>query len=266
MKALRVEQAGAVIDLACGRGGFADLLARHTKGNVLGIDISRSQLAHCRRFRRANLRFLHHDIMKVDQLGERFDAAALLDADCYLPDKRLAVERIARVMQPGGRFLLLSWCKRDGLNRVQEELVLHPFMRYWSVPGLETTRSYRRHFEQAGFRLLEATDLNERIGRNWEFGYQQALNGIQDFSLDQAARLIWKGIELGADGIRLIKEQFPAALYIKVGFETGFLRYVSFMAEKRCDGRPGADAAPAARRNGAPARALCSPLPRSGDR
>lgn len=232
-QALRVERAAKVLDLACGRGGFADFLAQRTAGEVLGIDISRSQLWHCRRFERANLGFKHHDIMQVDALDESFDAVALLDADCYLPDKKVAMERIAAVTRPGGRFLLLSWCKQEGLNRIQEELVLHPFMRYWGVPGLETVRGYEGHFQRAGFRMLEVTDLNDLVRPNWEFGYEQAVRGIRDFSLKQAGRLIWKGVELGADGVRLIKEQFPAALYIKAGFDAGFLRYVYFLLEKR---------------------------------
>ena len=33
------------------------------------------------------------------------------------------------------------------------------------------------------------------------------------------------------EGARLIKEQFPAAMYIKAGFDTGFLRYVYFLVE-----------------------------------
>ena len=232
IEALRIEKAAKVLDLACGRGGFTDLLAQSTEGSVLGIDISRSQLSHCRRFRRPNLRFKYHDIMKIDELGETFDAIALLDADCYLPDKELAVRKIASVMRPGGRLLLLSWCKKEGLSQVQEELVLHPLMRYWAIPSLATERKYRSHFAKSALKILDEASLNEKVGRNWEFGYEQALQGIQNLSTGSALRLLWKGIELGPDGLRLIKEQFPAAVYIKVGFDTGFLRYVYFLVEK----------------------------------
>jgi SAM-dependent methyltransferase len=232
LDALRVARAERVIDLACGRGGFAHLLAQNTEGQVLGIDIAPAQFAACRRFRRPNLRFLHHDIMSVEALGESFDAVALLDAECYLPDKRLAIARIARVMRPGARLLLLAWCRQDGLNRVQEELVLHPFMRAWAIPSLETAAGYRRHLADAGLRLLEIDDLNDRAARNWEFGYRQALEAVRNPTLSRAARIVWTGIREGADAIRLIKDQFAAALYIKAGFDAGFLRYVLLLAEK----------------------------------
>jgi ubiquinone/menaquinone biosynthesis C-methylase UbiE len=231
--ALAVGEGDKVLELACGRGGFAFWLAGATGADVLGIDISRSQLRHARRRRLPNLSFRRHDIMEVDAIGERFDAIAFMDADCYLPDKKLALEKVARVMKPGARFLLVAWCKADGLNGLQEELVLHPFMRCWGVPGLETAAGYRRHLKDAGLRLLEEEDLNPRCRRNWDFGYEQAIAGICDFSLARAARYVWKGLPLGPDGLRLVKEQFHAALYIKAAFDAGFLRYTSFLAEKQ---------------------------------
>jgi cyclopropane fatty-acyl-phospholipid synthase-like methyltransferase len=230
-EALRVGSAAKVLDLACGRGGFTDFLAANTQGEVLGIDIACAQLSHAARYQRPNLLFRQHDVMRVDALGERFDAIAFIDAECYLPDKGTAVARIARVMNSGARLLLLAWCKRDGLGSIQEELVLHPFMRYWGVPGLETPTAYRGHFRRAGLRLIEEVDLNEKVRRNWEFGYQRAIEAIRDISLARAAHLLWKGLPLGAEWIRLLKEQFHAALYIKAGFDAGFLRYTYFLAE-----------------------------------
>jgi cyclopropane fatty-acyl-phospholipid synthase-like methyltransferase len=230
--ALAAGEGDKVLELACGRGGFALWLADATGAQVLGIDISRSQLRHARRRKRANLRFRRHDVMDVDSLAEDFDAIAFMDADCYLPDKKLAVEKIAQAMKPGARFLLIAWCKADGLNGLQEELVLHPFMRYWGVPGLETPAGYRRHFAGAGLRLVEEEDLNHRCRRNWDCGYERAIAGVRDFSVAKAARYLWKGLPLGTEGLRLVKEQFHAALYIKAAFDAGFLRYTSFLAEK----------------------------------
>ena len=232
MKALRVPEAESIMDLACGRGGFANLLAQNTTGRVLGIDLSRAQLSQCGRFRQPNLRFVHHDIMKVDRLEQTFDAASLLDADCYLPNKGLALERIAAILNPGGRLLILSWCSADGLDAMQRNLVLEPFMRYWAIPGLETPNSYRQHFARTGLRVLDELDLNMQARRNWEFGYEQAVKAIQELSSESAVKLLWTGIRLGPDGVRLLKEQFPAALYIKAAFDAGFLRYRYFLLEK----------------------------------
>jgi sterol 24-C-methyltransferase len=232
LEALELKPGDKAIELACGRGGFADYLARNSEAEILGIDISRAQLSQARKRRRPNLRFLHHDIMRVHELGERFDAIVLMDADCYLPDKGLAVARIAASMTPGARFLLVAWCKRQRLGAIQEELVLEPFMRFWGVPSLETAAGYRRHFRKAGLRLVEEEDLNDKVKPNWELGYERAIEGVRDITLAKAARYVWKGLALGPEGVRLVKDQFHAALYIKAAFDAGFLRYTFLLAEK----------------------------------
>jgi SAM-dependent methyltransferase len=230
-QALRVSAAGKVLDLSCGRGAFTEYLATRTEGDVLGIDISHAQLSHAMRRRRANLRFRRHDAMRIAELGERFDAIAFLDAECYLPDKRAALAGIARAMKPGARLLILAWCRREGLSVLQEQLVLHPFMRAWGIPGLETASTYRDYLRAAGLRLLEQEDLNERVRPNWELGYERAIEAVHHATPANIARLLWKGWPLGAYGVRLVKEQFAAALYIKAGFDTGFLRYTYLLAE-----------------------------------
>lgn len=232
LAALRIDTAEQVLELACGRGGFSDLMAGRTHGQVLGIDIAEAQLRHARKYARDNLRFLRHDVMHVDELGGPFDAVAFMDAACYLPNKREAVERVAKVMRPGARLLWIDWCKQEGLAAVQEELVLHPFMRYWAIPHLETGDAYRSHFGRH-FEIVSAEDLNDRTRRNWELGYDSALRAVTELSVRDLPGFLRTGLHLGSDGMRMVKEQFPAAIYIKVGFDTGFLRYKYFVLEKR---------------------------------
>lgn len=229
-RALQLQHARKVLELACGRGGFARFLAKNSDADVLAVDWSRTQLARARKHQLPNLRFRRQDVMEIDTLGDTFDAVVCLDAACYLPDKRLAVERIASVVAPGGRFLLVDWCRREGLSRLQEELVLLPFMESWAIPSLETAAGYVSHVQRAGLRLVETRDLNDMAAPNWELGYRRALDGIEE--LDGVARLAWKGLRVGRRGIPIVKDQFRAALYIKAGFDSGFLRYTLVLAEK----------------------------------
>jgi len=231
MTDLRIDEAKKILVLACGRGGFSNIIAQNTKGNVLGIDISKSQLRHTKRFNKKNLRFKHHDIMKVDELDEIFDAVVFLDAACYLPDKELALKKIKTVMNSGARLLIVDWCKKEGLTSIQEELVLYPFMKYWAISNLETENNYEKYFKRLDYKILTIRDMNDKVRKNWEFGYQSALKAVKELSAKDLPRMIWKGMKVGPEGIRLIKEQFPSALYIKTGFDIGFLRYVYYLVE-----------------------------------
>jgi len=230
---LNVSQSRRILDIACGRGGFANLMARNTEGSVLGVDISESQLSHARRYKRVNLRFEVCDVMEIDKLDGGFDAVSYLDAAFYLPDKASAINKISKIMTKGARLLLIEWCKKPGLTGVQEELVLQPFMRYWAVPNLETHKNYEKIIKAAGLKIIDSTDLNDKIIPNWNRGYANALKAVSELSITDAAKMVFKGLTLGPEGITLIKEQFPAALYIKAGFDLGFLRYVHILAEKQ---------------------------------
>jgi SAM-dependent methyltransferase len=235
-KRLRLGEARTVLELACGRGGFADFLAANTRGEVLAVDLSPAQLDAARRHRRPNLRFERHDAMEAHRLGGPFDAVVCLDAACYFPDKRLAVERIARVVAPGGRFLLVDWCRRERLSGLQEELVLIPFMEAWGIPDLETAEGHRRHFERAGLTVLEQADLNDQAAPNWEYGYRRAIEAVQE--LEGLATLARKRLSVRGDQLELVKDQFRAALYIKAGFDAGFLRYTLLLGERPAAGGP----------------------------
>ncbi|MEZ4827160.1 MAG: class I SAM-dependent methyltransferase [Bacteroidia bacterium] len=231
LEAANIAGSAHILELACGRGGFTEIMADHTTGKVLGVDLSPAQLRQARKRQRDNLSFKQQDIMRVDELADTFDAVVFLDAACYLPDKALAIKKIKSVMKPGARLLMVDWCKLPGLNFVQEELILHPFMKYWAIPNLETAESYESHFRQAGFNILEITDLNDKTRKNWDFSYENGLKGLKELSIKDLPGMVWSSIKAGPDGIRIMKEQFPAMLYIKAGFDIGFLRYVYFLVE-----------------------------------
>ena len=229
---LRVKGASRVLELACGRGPFTEYLARNSGAEVLGIDLSEGQLRHARRRQHPNLGFRRHDIMDVARLPGTFDAAVCLDAFCYLPDKAEAIAGIASVLNPGARLLIVDWCRRPGLNSLQQELVLEPFMRGWAIAGLESRDSYAAHLAKAGFRVLDASDLNGSVRRNWDLAYQRAVEAMQEQDERSLIALMWEQVRLGREGVRLMKAQFGAVLYLKASFDAGFLRYVHLLAER----------------------------------
>jgi SAM-dependent methyltransferase len=164
--------------VACGGGALSAWLADHTTAEVVGVDLSGGQLAHARRWvaggRRPNLRFLQHDIMHLDELAEPpFDAAICLDAACYLPDRRVALGQIASRLRPGGRLLLVDWCRTQRPAALQRELILEPLCRSWAIADLETAAGYRRLFAAAGLRIHRLEDLSDRVVPNWERAYRR---------------------------------------------------------------------------------------------
>jgi SAM-dependent methyltransferase len=238
LEALGGAAARRILDVACGGGALSAWLADRTTAQVVGVDLSGGQLAHARRWlaggRRPNLRFVQHDVMRLGELAEPpFDAAICLDAACYLPHRRAALRQIASRLRPGGRLLLVDWCRVERPAALQRELILEPLCRYWAIADLETAVGYRRSFEATGLRIHRLEDLSERVVPNWERGYQAALRALAEpVRLGQLLRLAADTATHGTVVIQAAKDQFQVALLAKAAAESGLLRYVSVLAER----------------------------------
>lgn len=226
-----------ILEVATGGGALAEWMARRTAADVLGVDLSETQLSHARRRLRndlPNLRFVRHDAMTLASLDEpRFDAAICLDAACYFPDKQRALEQIAAKLAPGARFLLVDWCMGEHPGSLQSELIIDPFNRAWGIPSMETIRGYEKAFQRAGFDLFDSRDLSERVTPNWERGYRAALAALP---AARSVRLIGAIASLTRYGRRALdfaKQQFYAAILARVAADAGLLRYAWFLAERK---------------------------------
>lgn len=225
--------------LSSGGGAFSAWMARRTRGEVIGVDISDAQLAHARKRLETgnypNLRFIEYDVMQIAGLDEPpFDAAVYLDAACYLPDKHAALKGIAAKLKPGAKMLLVDWCRSERATMLQKELLLEPFYRYWHIPEMETVGSYKRAFRKAGFHLSEFEDLTVKVAPNWERGYAKALDALADpLSPKRFLQVAEATVKYGTRAARLAKEQFYAAMFLKAVTDAGLFRYVYFLVERK---------------------------------
>ena len=243
--ALRVSEARCCLEVACGRGAFSALLAEQCPGQVLGVDCSPAQLAAARRAGagRPNLSFRLLDAHRIGELGGGFDAIVCLDAACYFRRRPAVVRAMAAALRPGGRMLLVDWCRAERVTPLEDELLLRPFQRCWGIVRLATAEEYRRACAAAGLSLIACDDLNDRAAPNWRHGYTAALDALHQLSPADAAAMIGVPASLAAAPVRRLAarfappvrravDQFAAALYIQAGFDAGLLRYTEVLAER----------------------------------
>jgi len=102
-----------VLDIGCGRGGFASWLARHpaAPSEVVGCDFSAVAVEKAGDFAReaglTNARFEVGDIQALAQFADgTFDTVFSCETIEHVPDPPLAVRELARVLKPGGRLFL----------------------------------------------------------------------------------------------------------------------------------------------------------------
>jgi SAM-dependent methyltransferase len=167
--AVSLPENGHALDVACGTGIIAKLLAKHLpgKGRIVGTDLNPAMIALAQKTMPASQHSIDWFVCDVGELpfedGE-FDIAFCQQGLQFFPDKPRALAEIARVLAPNGRLVLTCWRAisplfqevSNSLNkRVSEKSAkqaLHPF----SFRDGEVIASLLRG---AGFRLTSASSL-----------------------------------------------------------------------------------------------------------
>lgn len=135
-----------VLDLGCGPGSLTFALADVLPGNskITGIDISEDQLDYARR-RAADYickpGFLNCSMDELDFPDDHFDLVVTSMALHETPPqvRRRTIKEVARVLKPGGEFILVDWSKpRFGLYGV----LWYPMLRL----GADTSDNWKNTY------------------------------------------------------------------------------------------------------------------------
>ena len=64
-----------------------------------------------------NAQFLVMDALNMAFPDNSFDYVWACESGEHMPDKRRYVEEMARVLKPGGRIVIATWCQRDDRDK-----------------------------------------------------------------------------------------------------------------------------------------------------
>jgi ubiquinone/menaquinone biosynthesis C-methylase UbiE len=154
--------ASTALDLGCGNGRHAELLAAVTD-RVVGVDVSRGLLATARdrsRDRGFPVDLLQADAATLPLATDAFDVAVYVATLHHLrPRERrvTSLDELARVLAPTGRALVSAWSTAH--DRFDAEEGFDTTVD-WTLPGGETVPRYYHIYDPAEFRAdLDASDL-----------------------------------------------------------------------------------------------------------
>lgn len=178
--------ASVVLDVACGRGASALALARAFGCQVIGVDLSASNIEAARAAAAAvsldhlvTFRVGDGEALQIETAA--VDAVTCECAFCTFPDKLTAAREFARVLRPGG-VLGLTDLTRDGtLPEAFDSLLawaacvadarpLRDYVRYLAGAGLRVERQEVHNdalhdlVRQVGMKLM-AAEVATKLGR-----------------------------------------------------------------------------------------------------
>ena len=182
-RALGLKPGDAVLDLCCGQGRHAILLAKHGI-SATGQDLSERYVADARRLaaeQGADVAFVVGDMRRIegvdryDAVINMFTAFGYLDADA---DNEQVLREARRALKPGGRILI------DALNRQWVLANQTPEERHEREGGAVIVE--RRAFDEAEGRNHVAFEIVERDGTRQQAGGHH----IRLYSLDEMQELL----------------------------------------------------------------------------
>jgi SAM-dependent methyltransferase len=163
-------EGGHVLDLACGTGVVARIVAQRVgpQGRVTGIDLNPGMISVARSLRvsdGAQIEWLEGSALAIPLTDASVDVVLCQQGLQFFPDKPLAMREMRRVLVPGGRVALSVWSSAglyntavgEALTRFVGEDTASKFCASRRCPG---KAELERLAAGAGF-----SDVNVRISR-----------------------------------------------------------------------------------------------------
>jgi ubiquinone/menaquinone biosynthesis C-methylase UbiE len=103
-----------VLDIACGTGEFERVvLTENSTQQIVGVDISEQMLAIAKQKNRTfpNVLFQVENASNLPFADNNFDIVVSANAFHYFDDPVAASKEMNRVVKPGGRVIILDWCR-----------------------------------------------------------------------------------------------------------------------------------------------------------
>jgi len=114
-----VDSNAKVLDVGCGFGGTSRYLAKKLGANadVTGITLSPMQVKRGTELAKEqgvpNAKFMVKDALEMDFPDNSFDIVWACESGEHMPDKKKYIDEMMRVLKPGGKFVMATWCQRD---------------------------------------------------------------------------------------------------------------------------------------------------------
>ncbi len=216
-----------ILDVGCGIGGSSLYLAEKFGARVTGITLSPVQANRAKERAKAvglqaKADFQVANALNMPFADDSFDLIWSLESGEHMPDKGKFLQECYRVLKPGGKLILATWCHRP-TNAVtpltgDEEKHLQDIYRVYCLPYVVSLPKYTEIVEQCGFKNLRVDDWSTAVAPFWDVVIDSAITPKAVMGLFKAG---WKTIE--------------AAMSLKLmsgGYQRGLIRFGVIAATK----------------------------------
>ncbi|MEB3235539.1 MAG: methyltransferase domain-containing protein [Cyanobacteriota bacterium] len=219
-----------LLDVGCGIGGSARILAADYGFDVLGISISPAQIARAQALTPQDLaprcRFAVMDALELQLDDHCFDAVWSVEACPHMADKQRYADELLRVLKPKGQLAVADWNRRDAavapMGR-RERWVMRQLLDNWAHPEFASIESLQANLQTSVWGqgiVVETGDWSRATLPSW-----------MD-SIVEGMRRPGTMLALGPRGVLLGLKEIPTILLMHWAFATGLMRFGVFRGQK----------------------------------
>jgi tocopherol O-methyltransferase len=224
----KVTQVENFVDVGCGIGGSTLYLAE--KFGARGVGITLSPVQANRATERAaeqglqeRAEFKVADALNMPFRDGEFDLVWTLESGEHMPNKRQFLQECTRVLKPGGKLLMATWCHRPtdsvaGSLTPQEQKHLEDLYRVYCLPYVISLPDYAAIANECGLENITTADWSTAVAPFWD---QVIDSAITPSAIVGVLKAGWKTVQ-GALALDLMKS----------GFRRGLIRYGLLQATK----------------------------------
>jgi len=219
-----VTQAQQILDVGCGIGGSSLYLAERFQAQATGITLSPVQANRAQERAQAagiDAQFEVADALQMPFADASFDFVWSLESGEHMPDKEQFLRECFRVLKPGGRFVMATWCHRPATPpepplTADEQAHLAKIYEVYCLPHVISLPEYADIAQSIGFQALRTEDWSAAVAPFWNVVIDSALKPGAVVGLVQAG---W-GTVRAALSLNLMKRGYERGL-VRFGLLTG---------------------------------------------
>ncbi len=214
-----VSAAQRVLDAGCGVGGSARYLARRFGASVLGLTLSPVQAQRGAAYNREagltnQVEIRVQDVYELLEPPGSFDLIYSMESAEHMADKQGLLELFYRMLAPGGRLVMATWCCRDTTARPltgAEKRQLAKIYDVYHLPPMISLPQYENLARTSGFQAVATADWSPAVAPFWGAVIRSAFT--------------WRGLSgLLKAGPSTIKGAW-AMRYMQAGYRSGLIRF-----------------------------------------
>lgn len=217
-----------VLDAGCGVGAAAIMLARDHHCTVEGITLSEQQVRRAeQKAREAGVAgrtdFKLMDALRTEYKDASFDVVWSLESCELMPDKEAFLAECFRVLRPGGRLAVATWCCRDEHLTPAEVRLLRRIYRDFAVSHVLPLTYYAKLCEETGYTAVTTADWTDYVRDTWKVTTDTVKPLLKDPSY------IWRLVRVKGVNIFRFANSVPL---MKQAYDAGLMRYGVFCATR----------------------------------